>query len=255
MTHVEPSLGVARFNCPYCGAFAHHTWYTARGEYLHTPHTSVGALRQHARAVKAVAEGKRSLQADEITDVRFVGSRVAAQTTLVSNLLFSRCTSCDEVAVWKDDRIVYPRRSAGISPNPDLPANVRDDFLEAAEVLDVSPRSAAALLRLCIQKLMPHLGEKGENINDDIAGLVRKGLDVQIQKALDLVRVIGNNAVHPGNLDLRDDKPTATKLFHLVNMIAYDRITRPAEIALLYEEVLTPGQKEQVETRDTKVKK
>ena len=37
-----------------------------------------------------------------------------------------------------------------------------------------------------------HLGESGKNINDDIAALVKKGLNLMIQQSLDVVRVIGN---------------------------------------------------------------
>ena len=52
---------------------------------------------------------------------------------------------------------------------------------------------------------MVHLELKGKNIDDDIGALVKRGLDARIQKALDVVRVVGNNAVHPGQIDLRDD--------------------------------------------------
>ena len=54
---------------------------------------------------------------------------------------------------------------------------------------------------------------------------MKDGLDSQIQRALDIVRVVGNEAVH--TMDLKDDRQTAAKLFELVNLIAYDRITRP----------------------------
>ena len=63
---------------------------------------------------------------------------------------------------------------------------------------------------------MPLLGEKGKKIDDDIASLVRKGLEPDIQQALDVVRVTGNNAVHPGQIILEDDKATAVALFELV---------------------------------------
>ena len=88
---------------------------------------------------------------------------------------------------------------------------------ESRTILDLSPRGAAALLRLCIQKLCKQLGQPGKNINDDIAALVKAGLDPKIQKALDIVRVIGNECVHPGTMDLRDDREIAAKLFVLVN--------------------------------------
>jgi hypothetical protein len=38
-----------------------------------------------------------------------------------------------------------------------------------------------------------------------------------VQQSLDIVRVIGNDAVHPGQIDLTDDIETATKLFVLIN--------------------------------------
>jgi hypothetical protein len=58
----------------------------------------------------------------------------------------------------------------------------------------------------------------------------KNGLDGRIQKALDVVRVIGNKAVHPGQIDLRDDKATASKFFALVNLIVEATITSPKHV-------------------------
>lgn len=55
----------------------------------------------------------------------------------------------------------------------------------------------------------------GKNIDDDIVRLVKKGLNQTIQKALDAARVIGNEAVHPGTLDLKDNHDTALKFSSL----------------------------------------
>jgi hypothetical protein len=131
-----------------------------------------------------------------------------------------------------------------------MPPDVKADYLEARNIVGMSPRGAAALLRLSVQKLCVHLGEAGKNINDDIASLVKKGLPIQIQQALDIVRVTGNNAVHPGELRLEDDPGTATALFGLVNLIVDNRIAEPARIKQLYES-LPAGARDGVAKRDS----
>jgi len=130
----------------------------------------------------------------------------------------------------------------------DLPEEIKSDFREAAEIWHSSPRGSAALLRLCIQKLCIRLGKSGRNLNNDIGELVKEGLDPRIQKSLDIVRVIGNNAVHPGQI-LTDDRETASRLFRLVNMIADAMITQPKHINEFYEE-LPESAKRQIEKRD-----
>ena len=155
------------------------------------------------------------------------------------------------VAVWVNRRLLFPALSEAPPPNPDLPLDVLDDYKEAGRVLTLSPRSAAGLLRLSIQKLCASLNEKGKNIDDDIASLVKKGLSPVIQQALDAVRVIGNEAVHPGTLDLKDDIDTATKLFGLVNIITEQMVSNPKHVKELYEKLPT-AKREAIDKRDGK---
>lgn len=161
----------------------------------------------------------------------------------------SKCYTCKKIAVWVHDNLLFPKMQYAIPPNQDLPDGVKRDYEEASEILDKSPRGAAALLRLAIQKLCVHLGEPGKNINADIATLVKRGLDIRVQQALDVVRVVGNNAVHPGQMDIQDDKDTARTLFGLINLISEKLITEPAHVQKLFDS-LPEGARRQIEERD-----
>lgn len=136
-----------------------------------------------------------------------------------------------------------------LAPNSDLDEEIRADYLEAARILSDSPRSSAALLRLALQKLCKQLGEKGDNINDDIKKMVSKGLNPLVQKSLDALRITGNNAVHPGEISLQEEPERVIKLFELINFIANKMITEPKEIEGFYSE-LPEKAKVAVEKRD-----
>jgi hypothetical protein len=161
------------------------------------------------------------------------------------------CFNCDEFSIWYQGKLMHPDNSGIPSPNQDLDSPIKDDYIEAQYIVNKSPRGAAALLRLAIQKLCIQLGEKGKDINNDIANLVQKGLSPTIQQSLDIVRVIGNESVHPGELDLKDDRETAIKLFSLINLIAETMITQPKEIKKMYDS-LPESKKIAIENRDRK---
>jgi hypothetical protein len=160
----------------------------------------------------------------------------------------AKCSHCRQISVWFDGQMVFPLIATAPLPNNDLPDEIIADYNEARQIVSSSPRGAAALLRLAIQKLCAYLGEKAE-INTAIATLVKKGLSPIIQQALDIVRVIGNNAVHPGQIDLKDDQETAIKLFDLVNLIAEAMITQPKHVQAMYVS-LPESSRNAIEKRD-----
>ena len=166
-----------------------------------------------------------------------------------SNIDLAFCEYCDGYSLWHDEIMIYPFSKSAPLPHPDFPDEIKDDYEEARAIVSQSPRGAAALLRLAIQKLCKCLGEEGKNINTDIGNLVRKGLPNKIQKVLDIVRVIGNNAVHPGQMDLKDDTETAERLFKLVNLIVEEMITVPRQVDQLYDS-LPEGSREAIARRD-----
>lgn len=169
--------------------------------------------------------------------------------THLQGLTTSMCARCHNYSVWRYGVLIYPEVSTVEAPNADLPIEVKNDYEEAAQIVKKSPRAAAALLRLAIQKLCVHLGGTGENLNNDIANLVKNGLPVKVQQMLDTVRVIGNHSVHAGVIDLNDNPQIAETLFRLVNKIAKEMITDPKELETIYGG-LPETDKEQIVKRD-----
>ena len=167
----------------------------------------------------------------------------------VNALTIHRCHCCGRKIIWIDDKYVYPDIVAE-EPNADMPDSVKQLYDEAGLIYNKSPRAACALLRLAIDRLCNELGETDRDINKNIGALVQKGLPTSIQKALDVVRVVGNKAVHPGQITFDvDDTGTATMLMHLLNIIVQRMISEPKEIDLLYQG-LPESVRESIEKRD-----
>ncbi|MCA4156476.1 MULTISPECIES: DUF4145 domain-containing protein [Priestia] len=85
-----------------------------------------------------------------------------------------------------------------------------------------------------------------------IGQLVRKGLPKEVEKALDNLRVIGNEAVHPGTIDIKDNANVAFALFRLLNFVVDRMITQLKEIDEIYE-LLPEGKRKGIEQRNTRV--
>lgn len=168
---------------------------------------------------------------------------------LRNRLTIHRCQCCGQKIIWIDENYVYPEIIAE-EANPDMPESVKQLYNEAGLIYNKSPRAACALLRLAIDRLCNELGETDRDINKNIGALVKKGLPQTIQQALDVVRVVGNKAVHPGQIAFDvDDKATATMLMRLLNIIVERMITEPNEIDSLYQG-LPESVKQSIEKRD-----
>lgn len=214
MKYIPPEFQKSAFNCPYCNVFSQMDWSRLSGQFVE----------------------------------RFN-----------SQVYVSLCNHCRDVAYWKaktpsllrEGHLLIPFESTAPLPHEEMPEAVKPDYIEAREVCGASPRAAAALLRLAIQKLCKELGQPGKNINNDIASLVKNGLPVKIQQALDIIRVVGNNSVHPGELNSKDVAEVALPLFELLNKIVEEMIAKPNKLKELFDK-LPKGAREAIKTRDSK---
>ncbi|WP_284165818.1 DUF4145 domain-containing protein [Frigidibacter sp. SD6-1] len=258
MKFVPPSVKETAFNCPHCGVLASQYWHS-----LHADPRGRNGLPEviDDDKLKELASGPFKDEKEREQKLRFIERLRTARPFLtpfqvrrdydLKNAWCSRCHNCDEVSLWITDQMIYPQIGDAPLANPDMPPDIRNDYDEASNILGQSPRGAAALIRLCIQKLCKHLGQPGKSINDDIKELVAGGLDPRIQKALDVVRVVGNHAVHPGQIELKDDRATAESLFRLLNLIVEKMISEPKHVDEVYA-ALPEEARKAIEKRDGK---
>ncbi len=216
--HIPPAFNQMSFHCPHCGVLAEQTWSV----HIDSHYTTV------------LPNGQASKSSYRLT-----------------NFQTAKCKHCGKISIWLSDKMVYPFSGNVELANPDLPDDIKADYNEAKNIVNISPRGAAALLRLAVQKLCIHLGEKGKNINADIESLVKKGLPKTMQQALDSVRVVGNNAVHPGTLDLNDNIEISYALFGFVNIICEMLISQPKKVQEYYEKHISEGIRKGIGKRDS----
>ena len=202
MSYVEPEISKSSFHCPICGTYAHMRWFEFGRNHSSRPYTE------------------------------------------------AECSHCNESSLWRIHEyseneyghvipskgvMLFPDTGSAPNPEPDMPSDVKEDYEEAASIFYKSPRGAAALLRLGLQKLCKHLGKSGKDINLDIRELSKDNiLPPMVIKVADTVRITGNNAVHPGEMSNEDFDYVASKLFNLLNFIVKKSITEPKELDDLY---------------------
>ncbi len=157
-----------------------------------------------------------------------------------------RCSHCHGFTYWQGEpsvhegrvlsgHMIWPIVLKGPPPHQDMPEAVRLDYEEARKIEGTSPRAAAALLRLAIERLCAEFGATGRSINDCIADLRRRGTPDNVRKTLDLIRVVGNNAVHVGEFQSAEIADIIPDLFALMNWIVEEMISMPRRVNHLIE--------------------
>jgi hypothetical protein len=222
MSYTAPKLFEKAFTCPFCNVYAKMEW-----NYLNYQDVIWRGKCDHCHQKMYWKVKYTPAQAD---------NSIRNGTEIQSEKY--------------EPKILFPLTSLAPTANTDLPEDCKKDYDEARSIVSYSPKGASALLRLIIQKLCKHFGEPGKNINDDIASLVRKGkLNPAVQRALDIVRIVGNSAVHPGEIQLDDDDELVLQLFGLINYIVDEMITMPNKRDAMFF-ALPAGAQAAIEKRD-----
>jgi hypothetical protein len=105
-------------------------------------------------------------------------------------------------------------------PHPKLPKAAVHLYNEAREVAAASPRSAAALLRVALEALLQELHPSPKRLVERIDELHDLGLPTPQTQAMDVLRLIGNEAAHAGTIHDADKPETVRELFRYLNFLA-----------------------------------
>jgi len=244
----QPELGSEKFQCPHCKVISQQVWFSKN---LLSSITN-NIIRQNYYDYRyGIKEYNQKAIESFIAqlDLKF-GKKFS--NFFPSDLAIATCFACEDITVWIEKEMVYPKMMSVPPPNDDLDDDIKSLYYESASILNDSPKGSTALLRLALQKILKQIGKGKKKINDDIKDLVAEGLSTEMQQALDIVRVLGNNAVHPGQIDLEDNSEIALRLFEIINFIADQMITKPKELKKLYTDIIPDNTKDHINQRDGK---
>lgn len=246
--NLQAKLNSSNFECPHCKAVAQQRWFS-----LNSASNKINTLISHLYYDHRV-DIKDYHQAPLEVFIEKINHELENNINyfMPSNFSVATCQLCNQITLWIEKDLVYPRKTLTPPANADMEDEIKLLYQEAAIIFADSPRGATALLRLALQKLLAQIGKGKKSINDDIKELVSEGLSPKIQQALDLLRVVGNNAVHPGQIDLNDNREMALKLFQILNFIAEELLTKPKELEKLYGDIIPEDTKEHIKHRDKK---
>lgn len=161
-------------------------------------------------------------------------------------ILTIRCSNakCKRISVVAINRTsgkqvdIVPQNVVKVFPEY-IPEQIRQDYKEASQILFISPRACATLLRRCLQGMIHDFwGIYEKNLNAEITTLKDKVTSAQ-WAALDGLRKIGNIGAHMENdvnLVIDIDPGEAEKLKMLIELL-FDKwyISRYEENQLLSE--------------------
>jgi hypothetical protein len=105
-------------------------------------------------------------------------------------------------------RQVFPIGANRGPVSPDVPPEIAKDYVEACNVLPISPKASAALSRRCLQRMLRAGGYFAKDLAKEIDLLLnetdpKKALPHKLRETVDAIRNFGNFSAHP-----IDDKTT-----------------------------------------------
>lgn len=216
------------FKCPYCKEVTSHYWYFRDGPFGDTPRIANKNTDNETLKIKKNILG----------------------------LIITNCNSCGEKSYWLKymkgtEELIFPHQYDYPEPHMDLPETIVPIYNQAGQNLSISIGAATALSRVCLEKLLIHLGYKNGSLNDKIAAVIAEHkVSSQTADILDTIRFFGNTGAHAGTIDLDESQGVAQYILTSINDVVDELITKPKKVKKYYD-LLPEGVKGAIQKRDT----
>jgi hypothetical protein len=165
--------------------------------------------------------------------------------------IYRQCSECKEIIIWREKinyqlhgrntTLIYPSQVTTEMPNSNdfMPERAKELYEEAAKIYTHSYRAAAALLRLATEFLVDEVEyATGHNLKAKIKCIAEKeGFDSDVVKALDVLRLNGNSAVHQSALYIDEDEEKIPFMFELLNFLSQQLFENKAQLNDFYAKI------------------
>ncbi|MBQ2997289.1 MAG: DUF4145 domain-containing protein [Oscillibacter sp.] len=172
-------------------------------------------------------------------------------------ILQHQCPECHKISLtlfpsgsgWGDEFFYFSYPPATAKSIPEyVPLAIRQDYVEAASIVDLSPKASATLSRRCLQGMIHDFwGITEKNLNAEITAL-KSRMPLKEWEAVDAIRKLGNIGAHMEKDVERivevdpDEAKTLLKVIEFLIQTWYVR--KHDEDALLSEVVAIAAEKE-----------
>ena len=129
--------------------------------------------------------------------------------------------------------MLYPKNSSAPPPQENMPEEVLALYKEAASIVSDSPSATCLLIRKALETLLlDHykLDPKKYNLDKMIKHLTddtEQAWSKKFKPHLESIRLIGNDAAHPREINRADNQETALALFDFLNRCVDHLISQP----------------------------
>ena len=152
-------------------------------------------VRWNSRALQTVRAGYESLGWNAVT------TPCASCNELIVRIV-KRVLTDDGERVVEIDRLVHPPgRSRPTVDSEAIPQALKEDYLEACEVLEISPKASAVLSRRVLQGILKEQGYDSRNLHQQIIDVLAQdgpaALPGSLRDTIDVIRHFGNFSAHP----------------------------------------------------------